>query len=446
MAYLKQKKGFSLKRPVPCPGAAVRLLLTNPGRYLKRLAKWIVCAVVTGAVCGIVGTAFHFCVDYVTELRGHHNWIVYLLPLAGVAIVALYRLFGVKKDRGTNLVLLGVHRGEHIPLNMTPLIFLSTVLTHLCGGSAGREGAALQLGGSLGTFLGRVFRLKGSDRRILTMAGMSALFTALFGTPVTAAVFSLEVISVGVLHYSALLPCTVASVTAVLIARAFGVAPTAFALTLVPAAGWSVLWRAAVLAAVCALVSIVFIGCMHLAEKTMHRVLKNPFLRAAVGGALIVGLTLLVGSQTFNGAGMDTIILAVEGGEALWYAFLLKIAFTALTVASGFKGGEIVPTFFIGATFGCVFGGLLGLDPGFGAAVGLIALFCSVVNCPLASLVLSVELFGGSCILVFALVCAVSYLLSGNYSLYSGQQFYNHKLGVGPFDYPEQEESLGKAE
>ncbi len=399
------------------------------GLYAFTLGKWLVCALVLGLVCGLIGSAFYYCIGWATELRGGSGWLVYLLPAAGIVIVALYRLCGVKNDEGTNLVLNSIRAENNIPLNMTPLIFTGTVLTHLCGGSAGREGAALQIGGSLGTALGRLFRLDEKDLHIITMAGMSALFAALFGTPVTAAVFSMEVISVGVVYYAAFLPCVVASATAALIANGvFHIAPTAFSVGLMQGASWDVLLRAAALAAGCALVSIVFVSCLHGAGRLYRRFLKNPYVRAAVGGAVIVLLTLLLGTRDYNGAGADVIARAVEGGSAKWYAFALKIVFTALTIGAGFKGGEIVPTFFVGATFGCAFGGLLGLDPGFAAALGLVGMFCAVVNCPLASLALSVELFGGGSILVFALVCAVSYLLSGYYSLYSGQHIVYSKL------------------
>lgn len=396
--------------------------------YLRTLGKWLACALVCGGVCGLLGTAFHFCIDWATESREAHGWLLYLLPLAGVLICALYRLCGVKNDEGTNLVLNSIRTKNDIPLNMTPLIFVGTVLTHLCGGSSGREGAALQIGGSVGTALGRLVRLDEKDLHIITMAGMSALFAALFGTPVTAAVFSMEVISVGSLYYAALLPCIVAAETAALIARALGVAPTAFAVGLMQSATWDVLLRAAVLAAGCALVSIVFVACLHGAGRLYRRIFRNAYVRAGAGGALIVLLTLALGTRAYNGAGMATIVRAIEGGSAQWQDFACKIVFTALTIGAGFKGGEIVPTFFIGATFGCVFGGALGLDPGFAAALGLTALFCGVVNCPLAALVLSVELFGSGSLPVFALVCAVSYLLSGYYSLYSGQHIIYSKL------------------
>ncbi len=399
------------------------------GVYAYTLGKWLVCALILGGVCGLIGSAFHFCIGYATDLRGAHGWLLYLLPVAGLVIVALYRVCGVQNDEGTNLVLNSIRAKNDIPLNMTPLIFVGTVLTHLCGGSAGREGAALQIGGSLGTALGRLFRLDEKDLHIITMAGMSALFAALFGTPVTAAVFSMEVISVGVVYYAAFLPCVVASATTALIAsRVFHIAPTAFSVGLMQSASWDVLLRAGVLAAGCALVSIVFVACLHGAGRLYRRYLKNPYVRAAAGGLIIIALTLALGTRDYNGAGTDVIARAVEGGSAKWYAFALKIIFTALTIGAGFKGGEIVPTFFVGATFGCAFGGLLGLDPGFAAALGLVAMFCSVVNCPLAALMLAMELFGGGSLLVFALVCAVSYLLSGYYSLYSGQHIIYSKL------------------
>lgn len=420
-------------------------VLRRSKAYLWTLLKWLVMAALVGVVGGLVGTAFHYCVDMATELRTEHEWLLYLLPVAGVLIVAIYRLGGVKKDEGTNLVLRAVRNDNKVPLNMAPLIFVSTTLTHLCGGSAGREGAALQIGGSIGAAFGRWLKLDEKDHHIITMAGMSALFSALFGTPITAAVFCIEVISVGVVYHAALLPCVVSSVAAVLVAGALGVAPTSFALSVMPAVGVGSLWRVAVLAVGCALVSIVFIVVLHTAEHLFRGLLKNSVIRIVVGALVIVALTLLLGTRAYNGAGMDTIIRAVEQGEANWYDFALKILFTALTIGAGFKGGEIVPTFFIGSTFGCVFGGLLGLDPGFAAAVGVVALFCCVVNCPLASMLLAMELFGGQGLPFFAVACAISYLLSGYYSLYSGQSFVLSKLRYEQYREEETEASHGES-
>ena len=222
------KRSSPRKAPLLTLRHALAAQAQHSGIYLRTLAKWLFCALLTGGVCGLLGTAFHYSIRYATGLRADHGWLLYLLPLAGLVIVALYRLCGIAHDEGTNLVLNSIRTQNEIPLKMTPLIFIGTVLTHLCGGSAGREGAALQIGGSIGTALGRLVRLDEKDLHIITIAGMSALFAALFGTPVTAAVFSMEVISVGVVYYAAFLPSVVAAAVASQIAQGFGIAPSAF--------------------------------------------------------------------------------------------------------------------------------------------------------------------------------------------------------------------------
>ncbi len=384
-------------------------------------------SVCTGLLCGAVGTLFHILLDGAKQVNHQYPWLLYGLPLGGIATVALYRVWGVKKDRGTNLVLLSIRAGEKLPANMAPLMFISTLLTHLFGGSAGREGAALQIGGSIGTMLGRFFDLDESDLKVMTMCGMSALFSALFGTPVTASIFSMEVISVGIMHYSAFLPCIISALIASSIAQFCGVTPECFPLSSLPPLTLSFWLKTVLLAAACALLSILFILALHNTGLLYRKLFKNQYLRAAVGGVAVVTVTLLIGNRDYNGAGMEVVARAI-GGEAVPYAFVLKILLTALTLGAGFKGGEIVPTFFVGATFGCTVGGLLGMDPGFGAALGLIAMFCGVVNCPITALILSAELFGLAHIAVFALTCAVSYMLSGRYGLYSGQGLVYSKI------------------
>lgn len=246
---------------------------------------------------------------------------------------------------------------------MAPLIFVSTVITHLLGGSAGREGAALQLGGSIGCALGRILRLDEKDMHLIILCGMSSVFSALFGTPITAAVFALEVISVGVVYYSGLVPCLVSALVAFWTAMLCGVEPVRFKLAFVPEYAWGTSMKIAVLASLCALLSIAFCLVMTHAHRAAARAFKNPFVRSAVGGCALIVLTLIFG-RDYNGAGMNIVEKAVNG-EAENLAFLLKLIFTAVTIGFGFKGGEIVPTFFIGATFGCVCGSLLGLDPDF---------------------------------------------------------------------------------
>lgn len=403
----------------------LRKYLERIGLYADATLKWLVIGGLVGGVGGVVGALFHLGVSYTTEVRLAHPWVLYLLPAGGLVIAGLYKLCKLE-GRGTNAVIESVHFGKEVPVLLVPLIFVSTVITHLCGGSAGREGAALQIGGGIGYRTGRLLHLGEKDLPLATLCGMSGVFSALFGTPLTATVFALEVISVGVLYYAGLVPCITAAMVGYLVSLWMGVPPTRFTVVMPALDGWTLL-LVVVLAILCALVSILFCRGLHVTEHLAERLMKNSYLRAAAGGAVIIALTLLLGTTDYNGAGMDVISRALTG-EASGWAWLLKLLFTAVTIGCGFKGGEVVPSFFVGATFGCAAGALLGLPPGFAAAIGLVAVFCGAVNCPIASVVLSVELFGADAMLYFAIACAISYVLSGYCGLYSSQTILYSKL------------------
>lgn len=394
------------------------------GQYAVTLLKWMVLGGVIGLVGGIIGSLFHIGVDTATQMRLAHPWVLYLMPVGGLAIVGLYRLTKTE-GKGTNDIIASVHFGEQVPGLLVPVIFVSTVITHLCGGSAGREGAALQIGGGIGYQAGRLLRLGEKDLPLATLCGMSGVFAALFGTPLTATVFALEVISVGVLYYAGLVPCLTAALTGYLVSVLMGVPPTRFTVT-VPGLEVRTMLLVMVLALLCAVVSILFCRGLHGVERLLKRTLKNPYLRVAVGAAVLIGLTLLTNGD-YNGAGMEVIGRAIAGQADPW-AWVWKLLFTAITIGCGFKGGEVVPSFFVGAAFGCVAAGWLGLPAGFGAAMGLVPVFCGAVNCPLASIILSVELFGSGDLLYFAMACSISYLISGYCGLYSSQTILYSKL------------------
>lgn len=389
-------------------------------RYLQTFWRWLAVAGLTGSACGLVGSAFNLAVGRVTELRTASPQLMWLLPLGGVFIAALYRVTKTEGE-GTNNIIDSIRFGEKVPLLLVPVIFIATTVTHLLGGSAGREGAALQIGGGIGYQIGRAIKLDDKDMRLVTLCGMSAVFSALFGTPLTATVFALEVISVGILHYSGLIPCLAASLVAYAISRLLGIEPTHYALA---AGTLDVLMvvRVTILAVICAAVSIVFCVAMHKTEHWANKLIKNSFLRAAAGGFIIIGLSRLLGTNVYNGTGEHVIESAIANGTAPDLAFLWKIVFTAVTIGFGFRGGEIVPTFFIGATLGCAVGAVLGMPPQLAAAIGLTAMFCGAVNCPIASIILSVELFGSGGLIYFALACGISYMLSGYFGIYSSQK------------------------
>ena len=388
--------------------------------------QWFFLAIPTGLICGLVGTLFHLSVERVTELRADQPWLLFLLPAAGLLITALYKATKCE-GVGTNNVIRAVQSGEPVSILLVPAIFLGTVLTHLCGGSAGREGAALQMGGSIGWNVGTLLHLKDHDRRTATISGMAAFFSALFGTPLTAALFAMMVEDVGLTFTSAFVPAFTSALIAYGCSLAFGIAPTHFAITAPELTVWSA-FLVILLGFACAAVSRLFCGLLHFMEHKVPQLLPNPWLRVFVGGVAVIAFSYLFGVGRYNGAGMGVITAAVERGEALPWDFLCKIFLTALTLSCGFKGGEVVPSFFVGATFGCVFGPLLGLPAGFAAAVGLVSIFCGATNALIPSILMGFELFSGAGLELIALGCGICYMLSGHHGLYSSQTFVTNKL------------------
>ncbi len=397
--------------------------------YVRAFVVWTLMAAAVGAVCGVVGGAFAIVVEKATHLRQHTPWLPWLMPVAGLVIAGLYKLLKLPLTIGTDEIIKTVRTQEGVSIKMAPAIFISTALTHLTGGSAGREGAALQLGGSIGVAMSRLMKPLGDNRRVFQLCGMAALFSALFGTPLAATIFVVEIIEIGRINHRALLPCLISALTAKLVAAAIGAPAEAF-----PLAGgladttWLTLLQSAGVGLCCGVVAVIFCQVMHLSGRYLRKAVPNDFLRIALGGAAVALLALLLGTADYQGSGMHVILEALKG-HAAPEAFLLKILFTALTLGVGFKGGEIVPSFFIGATLGCVVAPLLGLDPALGAGLGIIAMFCGVTNGALASMVLSVELFGAEYLPLFGIACAVSYALSGHISLYHTQEFLEPKMG-----------------
>lgn len=389
-------------------------------RDVTNLVKWLILAVIVGCVVGAASTLFSFVLKGVTSYRKANGWMFYLLPVMGLIIVFLYEKFG-KEDGGTNQVLSTVRSKDDILLLSAPLIFISTALTHLAGGSAGREGAAIQLGGSIANQFGRWIELDEEDRHVIVMCGMSAAFSALFGTPMAAAVFALEVVSVGVMYYAALMPCMIASLVASGFAAGMGVTPEAFHVVDIPELTIETGLKMGVVACGCAVVSIVFCMVLNGVAGVYTRWIKNSYVRVVVGACLVIGITLLLGTTDYMGAGAELIEKAVEEGQARPLDFFWKLILTALTMRAGFRGGEIVPSFCIGATFGCVMGNWLGLSPSICAACGMAAVFCGVTNCPITSILIAFEMFGFKGVSFYLIAVSISYAASGYYGLYKDQ-------------------------
>ena len=383
--------------------------------------RWIFFSVLTGGILGVLGAAFYHSLRFVTNYRLSHPVVLLTLPIGAVILRWLYKICGDEGDQGTNLVLAAIHSDASIPLRMSPLIFISTIFSHFVGASVGREGAALQLGGSIGENIGKLFHISEKGKSTMIMVGMAASFSALFGTPMAAAIFALEVVVVGQINYNAFLPTVLASFTARYVALLLKAPSQHYNIGHLPAFQLtSALW-VALLAALCGLVSMLFCLCLHTGEGLGRKYFKNPYLRAMVCGGSVLLLTFLIGDQTYNGAGVEYIVACLHQ-EVNDMGFLWKILFTVLSIIAGYKGGEIVPSFFIGASFGCLFGHMVGFSPAMCAALGMGAVFCGVTNAPLSAFVICLELFGFSIAPYALLACAISYTVSGYYGLYTSQR------------------------
>ena len=392
------------------------------GKNAEYFIKWTLIASLIGGVGGGIGACFAKAVIWATAFRQGHSWTLYLMPAAGVLIVWMYCRCHEENNRGTNAVLEAVSANQEVSLATGPLIFLSTVLTHFVGGSSGREGAALQLGGSLGSLSGKLLKLGKRDRKVAVMCGMSAVFGALFGTPVAAAMFAVEVASVGEIYYAGLLPSVFSAFLGANISHALGVPAEAFAILNLPKFTPVTAAYTVFLGLLCALVSIGFCMLLHSAGKLYRKYIPNPYYRILAASALFILLTFLLGTREYHGGSMQLIEHAMEG-HARYEDFLLKALFTAVALGAGFRGGEIVPTLCVGSTFGCIVGQIMGISPSFSAACGMAALFAGVTNCPISTMFIALELFGGEGMPFFAIVIAVTFVLSGYYGLYSSQKF-----------------------
>lgn len=398
-----------------------------PYKY-KKFIFWLTVSVIIGLCCGVVGSLFHMAIEYATHTRADHPWLLYLLPLGGMIIALSYRLS--KDSLNTNTVITCIRKSKKASPLLAPLIFLGGFITHLFGGSAGREGAALQIGGGIGSTLAQGLRANDEDASIMMVCGMSGAFSAIFTTPVTAAVVALEIVSVGHIRYFQLLPCMISSICGYIITTLMGNEPLFYTISAIPAISPLMCVKVIALGIATAFVSVIFCKALHMGEHYMSKLFKRDYVKAFAGGCAIVLLTLLCRTYDYNGAGMDIINNALINGTAKPEAFALKILFTAITVGAGFKGGEIVPAFFVGATFGIVAGNILGIPPAFAAAMCLVCMFCGIANCPLSSVILGVELFGSEGIAFFALICGVCYIVSGRVGLYKSQKFVYSDKGV----------------
>lgn len=407
--------------------------------------KWLTILLPMAAIVGSASAFFLWSLDALTRFRFEHPWLLYLLPIAGIGIAWMYLRFGAKSAAGKNLIIDEIHQpGGGVPRRMAPLVLIGTLGTHLFGGSAGREGTAVQMGGSIAAAVGRIFALDAASLRPLLMAGVAAGFGSVFGTPIAGAIFAIEVLVIGRMQYDALIPCFIASLAAHWTCMAWGIHHTHYevaAMDLAAMPDLLLLGKVAIAAVALGLVGMLFAWSCHKLGDGFKRWIKMPILRPALGGVLVIGLFFIAGTPDYLGLGTlagregaITLPGMFSDGEVPHTAWLWKLVFTVITLAAGFKGGEVTPLFFIGAALGNALAVLMGAPIDLMCAIGLVAIFAAATNTPIASTLLGIELFGAGCGLYLGLACIIAYYCSGHKGIYASQRVEVTKFGSPPRD------------
>lgn len=391
--------------------------------YPVTLIKWIALGTIVGILSGSASALFLHSLDYVTQQRMEQPWLLFLLPLGGALVSYLYMRYGDTAGRGNNLILEGIHHGKvSVPLRMTPLVLFGSLVTHLLGGSAGREGTAVQMGGSLAEWFGKIIRINARDRRVLLMCGISGGFSSIFGTPFAGTVFAIEIVALGIFTLGAIIPCLVASLVGNYIAsNVWKVGHVHYSAGVIPDFSMMLLLKIVLAAIMFGLTAALFSELTHVLKRGFARLFANPMVKSAVGGLLVIALVYIVGSRDYLGLGIPLAVDSFEG-EVTPVAFLWKLIFTSLTLGAGYQGGEVTPLFVIGATLGHTLANILALSIPFLAAIGFISVFSGAANTPIACFIMGMELFGTEGAIYMLIACFVSHLFSGSSGIYTSQQ------------------------
>ncbi len=423
-------------------------------RIARQLIRWSLLVLPVSMTVGALVALFLWLLESATQIRHANLWLLGLLPLAGIGIYWMYSRYGKNTEAGNNLIMDEIHEpGGGIPFRMAPLVMVTTIITHLFGGSAGREGTAVQMGGSVADYFAKKFGLRHEDKRILLMAGMAAGFGAVFGTPVTGAIFALEVLAVGRIKYGALMPCLIASLVADITCTSFPIHHTHYSI------GYSakeamgamsfisfdvlLLLKVLIAGACFGLASYGFAALSHRLKAKSQQLIGRKWLIPAVGAALVLGISYCLGTTDYLGLGVSSpnadgvsIVSAFSAGGADSFSWFWKLLLTAITLSFGFKGGEVTPLFFIGATLGNTLAMLSGAPVDLFAGLGFIAVFAGATNTPLACTMMGVELFGAENTVYYAVACFTAYYFSGHTGIYTSQ-----RVAVSKFHSTELKES-----
>lgn len=386
------------------------------------LLKWTVLGGLVGIFAGSASALFLTSLDWATCMRISHPWLLWLLPAGGALVSYLYLRFGKDASKGNNLILEQIHEGNGtIPFRMAPFVLFGTIVTHLFGGSAGREGTAVQMGGSLSEWIGNLLKLNALDRKVILMCGISSGFGSVFGTPLAGTVFGLEVLVIGFIRYEALLPCFIASFVGDKVTAAFGIHHIQYQMGTVPDFSMLLLMKVIMASILFGLAGLFFSELTHRLKALFAKVFKNPVIKSFCGGFIIIGMVYVCGTRDYLGLGIPLIQESFHASAAP-FTFLLKTVFTSVTLGAGFQGGEVTPLFAIGSTLGSALAHYLQLSAPFLAAIGFISVFSGATNTPMACFIMGIELFGAEGAVYMFIGCMMSYLFSGHTGIYTAQR------------------------
>lgn len=387
--------------------------------------KWIVISTIAGSLVGSAAAFFLKSLDIATTFRNDNPWLLFLLPLGGAFVSFLYSKYGKNSSKGNNLIIDKINTSkDHIPLRMAPLVFLGTFITHLFGGSAGREGTGVQIGSSIAESIGKLFKLDKTDTKIILMCGISSGFGSVFGTPLAGTIFGLEVAALGTMNYAGLIPCFISAFVGNLITEVWGIHHTHYSILQIPDITFMVIFKIVIAAILFGLISKLFSELTHTLKEIFSSRFENASTKSFIGGIIIIAFTYIIGTRDYLGLSIPLINDSFTG-HVNPFAFLSKIIFTSFTLGTGFQGGEVTPLFVIGSTFGNTLSSILNISSSLLAALGLIGVFAGATNAPITSFVLGLEMFGSAGMEFMFMTCAISYLFSGHSGIYTSQ-----KIGI----------------
>ncbi len=395
--------------------------------FISILIKWVFWGSIIGIAVGSTSALLLNVNDYLTDIRMKSYILPFFLPLGGIVIGYLYQYHGKESKKGNDLILEHINNDQgQIPLRMGPIVFISTFITHLLGGSTGREGAAIQMGTSIAEGVNRLFKIDKIDKKILIVSGISGGFGSAFAAPLAGTIFGMEIISLGKMKYEAIVPCFVSSFVGYLVTEGWGVKHEHHVITDVPGLTAVNIMKIILISIIFGLVSVLYSQLRHSIKSVSEKYMKNLMVRAMVGGIIIIALAYFIGTRDYLGRSVPVIEKAfLEPVDPL--AFLYKIVFTAITMGTGFRGGEVIPLFVVGSTLGNALSPIINLPLSFIAALGFIAVFCGASNAPIACFIFSIELFEGKGIIYFFMACLISYIFSGHHGIYAAQKIYEPK-------------------